>query len=104
MTLTLTRTLIALLLCVTLAILALPMRDRIEPANTAMLFLLLVFLVALELGRPLAGGAVHGPLGDLEAHRHRVPLPAQLVAVPGQPRLTTRPVRRRAAARVRSGS
>jgi len=47
----LTRTLIALLLCVTMAILAMPMRNWLEPANTAMLFLLLVFLVALKLGR-----------------------------------------------------
>lgn len=47
----LTRTLIALLLCVAMAILALPMRDRIEPANMVMLFLLLVFLVAVKLGR-----------------------------------------------------
>lgn len=45
------RTLSALLLCIVMAILALPMRDKLEPANTAMLFLLLVFLVALKLGR-----------------------------------------------------
>ncbi len=51
MPVTLTRTLIALLLCIAMAILALPMRDQLEPANTAMLFLLLVFLVALKLGR-----------------------------------------------------
>ena len=46
-----TRTLLALSLCVAIVVLAMPLRGWLDPANVAMLFLLLVFLVAVKLGR-----------------------------------------------------
>ncbi|GAB1391991.1 hypothetical protein MASR1M60_01540 [Rhodocyclaceae bacterium] len=45
------RILLALALCAATAMVALPLRDRLDPANAVMVLLLLVFLVALKLGR-----------------------------------------------------
>lgn len=55
------RYLLALALCALTTLLALPLRDWLDPANTVMLFLLAVFIVAVKLGRgPAAAAAFAG--------------------------------------------
>ena len=46
--------LLAVAACVGTAALALPLRDLLDVANIDMLFLLVVFMVAIRLGRPLS--------------------------------------------------